>query len=162
MNATTLRSVLPITMHPFFRVFVYSIEGQAFRVTASEVAEPPLLQGKACYWESRCSPGFYRILLERGDWNLMEKPQVQLKLWQWQTRYAEELADSMFPKTVPPYSSALVWSVTGGAVAQRMAGHGVGELHARWKMMKSLLVSGAVALSGEVPGDRTRREEGMG
>ena len=66
----------------------------------------------------------------------------------------------MFPKTVPPFSSALVWSVTGNAVAQRMAGHGVGELHARWKMMKSLLVSGAVALSGEVPGSHKPRGGG--
>ena len=63
-----------------FRVFVYSIEGQAFRVTASDVAEPPLFQGKVCYWETRCLPevpAFYRILLEGDGWGLMGKSHTQ-------------------------------------------------------------------------------------
>ena len=92
-----------ITGEEKFAVYVYSIEGQAFRVTASDVAEPPLYQSKACYWETRCSPGFYRILLGGDGWSLMGKSAEQLKLWR--ERAAEEVADSMLPKTVPPFTS---------------------------------------------------------
>ena len=69
-----------ITGEEKFAVYVYSIEGQAFRVTASDVAEPPLYQSKACYWENRRSPGFYRILLDGDGWSLMGKSTEQLKL----------------------------------------------------------------------------------
>ena len=72
-----------------FAVQVYFVDGQAFRVAASEVAEPPLYQYKACYWESRCSPGFYRILLDKEGWGAMEKDAQQLRLWE--QRAAEEV-----------------------------------------------------------------------
>jgi len=146
-----VRPERPPVVHPF-RVFVYSIEGQAFRVTASDVAEPPLLQGKACYWETRCLPevpAFYRILLEGDGWGLMGKSHTQRLLWK--QRHSEELADSMLPKTVPPYTSSLVWSLTGNSVAARMAALGVGELHARWQAMKAELDAGRVVLQGDVP-----------
>ena len=98
-NVVMIRpSVSPVVVP--FRIDIYSVEGQAFRVTASDVAEPPLLQSKAAYWESRCVPGFYRILLEGGAWSLMEKPEGQLRLWK--SRSAEELSDSFLPKTAPP------------------------------------------------------------
>ena len=98
-NVVIVRPERPPVVHPF-RVFVYSIEGQAFRVTASDVAEPPLLQGKACYWETRCLPevpAFYRILLEGDGWGLMGKSHTQRLLWK--QRHSEELAGSMLPKT---------------------------------------------------------------
>ena len=131
MNVVTVRSEGTLVVHPF-RVHVYSIEGQAFRVTASEVAEPPLCQSKVCYLETRGLPAiapFYRVLLEGDAWSLMGKQPHLLTLWK--HRYAEEVADSMLPKTVPPYSARLVWAMTGNAVAQRMAALGAGELHAR-------------------------------
>ena len=91
-----------------FAVQVYSVDGQAFRVTASDVAEPSLYQSKACYWESRCSPGFYRTLLAKEGWGVMGKDVQQLRLWE--QRAAEEAADSMLPKTVPPFTSKHIWS----------------------------------------------------
>ena len=142
-NVVTIRpSVAPVVVP--FRIDIYSVEGQAFRVTASDVAEPPLLQSKAAYWESRCVPGFYRILLEGDAWSLMEKPAGQLRLWK--QRSAEELSDSLLPKTVPQYSSALAWLVLGNSIASRMAVLGVGELNARWQRAKTLLAAGEVEL----------------
>ena len=132
-----------------------STESQAFRVKAAEVAEPPLCQSKACYLETRGLPSvipFYRVLLEGDAWNLMGKQPSQL-LTLWQRRYAEEVADSMLPKTVPPYSSRLVWAMTGNAVAQWMAALGAGELHARWKRVKELLDSGSNKFVNKLPQD---------
>ena len=138
-----------ITGEEKFAVYVYSIEGQAFRVTASDVAEPPLYQSKACYWETRCSPGFYRILLDGDGWSLMGKSAEQLKLWR--ERAAEEVADSMLPKTVPPFTSTRIWELTGNSIAQAMAALGAGELHARWKRAKELLATGVVTLGTDFP-----------
>ena len=136
-----------------FRVDIFSIDGQAFRVTASDVAEPPLFQSKAAYCETRgvdlgVEP-FYRILLAGDGWSLMEKPLEQARLWK--VRAAEEQADSMLPKTVPPFTSSLMWLLTGNSIATRMAALGVGELHSRWSKCKELLNSGTVVLSGEWP-----------
>ena len=51
-NALTVRpSVEPVVVP--FRIDIYSIYGQAFRMAASSFAEPPLLQSKAAYWEPR-------------------------------------------------------------------------------------------------------------
>ena len=136
-----------------FRIGIFSIDGQAFRVTASDVAEPPLFQSKAAYCETRgvelgVEP-FYRILLAGDGWSLMEKPLEQARLWK--VRAAEEQADSMLPKTVPPFTSSLMWLLTGNSIATRMAALGVGELHSRWSKCKELLSSGTVVLSGERP-----------
>ena len=79
----------------------------------------------------------------------MGKSHTQRLLWK--QRHSEELADSMLPKTVPPCTSSLVWSLTGNSVAARMAALGVGELHARWQVMKADLDAGRVVLQGEVP-----------
>ena len=138
-----------ITSEETFAVNVYSIEGQAFRVTASDVAEPPLYQSKACYWETRCSPGFYRILLAGDGWSLMGKSSEQLQLWR--ERAAEEEADSLLPKTVPPFTSPRIWELTGNSIAQEMAALGAGELHARWKLAKQLIAEGGVTLQGALP-----------
>ena len=136
-----------------FRIDIFSIDGQAFRVTASDVAEPPLFQSKAAYCETRgvdlgVKP-FYRILLAGDGWSLMEKPLEQARLWK--VRAAEEQADSMLPKTVPPFTSSLMWLLTGNSIATRMAALGVGELHVRWSRCKELLSSGMVVLSGDLP-----------
>ena len=128
-NVATVRPLVAPVVVPL-RIDIYSVEGQAFRVTASNVAEPPLLQSKAAYWESRCTPEFYRILLEGGAWSLTEKPGGQLRLWK--SRSAEELSDSLLPKTVPQYSSELAWLMLGNSIAARVAVLGVGELNARW------------------------------
>jgi site-specific DNA-cytosine methylase/integrase len=136
-----------------FAVQVYSVDGQAFRVTASDVAEPPLYQSKACYWESRCSPGFYRTLLAKEGWGAMGKDVQQLRLWE--QRAAEEAADSMLPKTVPPFTSKHIWSLTGNSIAQAMAALGSGELYARWRRAKEVLVSGSAVLETELPTNET-------
>ena len=73
-----------------FRVDIFSIDGQAFRVTASDVAEPPLFQSKAAYCETRgvdlgVEP-FYRIILADDGWSLMEKPLEQARLWKVRAR----------------------------------------------------------------------------
>lgn len=132
-----------------FSVDVYSLDGQAFRVTASSVAEPPLYQSKACYLETRCNPSFFRILLAGDGYSLMEKQSGLLKVWK--TRAAEEASDSLLPKTVPPFTESILWELTGNSIAQRMAALGVGELHTRWRAAKGLLASGAVSLTGQPP-----------
>ena len=58
----------------------------------------------------------------------MEKPLEQARLWE--VRAADEQADSMLSKTVPPFTSSLTLLLTGNFTATRMAGLGVGELHA--------------------------------
>ena len=103
-NVLTVQPLAEPVVVPF-RIDIYSVGGQAFRVTASSVAKQSLLQSKAAYWESRCTPGFYRILLEGDAWSLMEKQEGQLRLWK--SRSAEELSDSLLPRTVPQYSSEL-------------------------------------------------------
>ena len=149
-NVLTVRpSVAPVVVP--FRIDIYSVEGQAFRVTASNVAEPPLLQSKAAYWESRCTPGFYRILLEGDALSLMEKPEGQLRLWK--SGSAEELSGSLLPKTVPQYSAELAWPMLGNSIAARMAVLGVGELNARWQEAKKLLVAGEVELLAKLPSE---------
>ena len=129
-----------------FAVQVYSVDGQAFRVAASDVAEPPLYQ-------SRCSPGFYRILLDKEGWGAMGKDNQQLRLWE--QRAAEEAADSMLPKTVPPFTSKHIWSLTGNSIAQAMAALGSGELYARWRRAKEALASGSVVLEAGLPTNET-------
>ena len=80
----------------------------------------------------------------------MGKSAEQLKLWR--ERAAEEVADSMLPKTVPPFTSTRIWELTGNSIAQAMAALGAGELHARWKRSKELLATGVVTLGTEFPG----------
>ena len=54
---------------------------------------------------------------------------------------------SKYSKTVPPFTSSLMWLLTGNSTATRMAALGVGELHARWSKCKELLSSGTAVLS---------------
>ena len=49
MNKTTRKLDLSKDIVQHYGVDVYSLDGQAFRITASDVAEPPLKQSKACY-----------------------------------------------------------------------------------------------------------------
>ena len=79
----------------------------------------------------------------------MGKSAEQLKLWR--ERAAEEAADSMLPKTVPPFTSTRIWELTGNSIAQAMAALGAGELHARWKSAKELLSTGVVTLGTDLP-----------
>ena len=79
----------------------------------------------------------------------MGKDSRQLRLWE--QRAAEEAADSMLPKTVPPFSSKHIWSLTGNSVTQAMASLGSGELYARWRRAKEVLASGSVVLEGDLP-----------
>ena len=74
----------------------------------------------------------------------MGKDVQQLRLWE--QRAAEEAADSMLPKTVPPFTSKHIWSLTGNSIAQAMAALGSGELYARWRRAKEVLVSGSAVL----------------
>ena len=133
------------------------------------MAEPPLFQPKAAYCETRgvdlgVEP-FYRILLAGDGWSLMEKPLEQARLWK--VRAAEEQADSMLPKTVPPFTSSLMWLLTGNSIATRMAALGVGELHAApsrigttplqaifWLIRPPSYSSGLIATSAIVPSPR--------
>ena len=130
-----------------FRVEVYSIDGQAFRITSSDIAEPPLRQSKACYWDARV--GFYRILLPEEGWLLMGKPARVLE--RWRTRAAEEAADASLPKTVPPYAATHIWSLAGNSIAQAMAALVVEEFVSRYCTMRRLLDDGSVTLEPGLP-----------
>ena len=56
----------------------------------------------------------------------------------------------MLPKTVPSFTSSLMWLLTGNFIATRMSPPGVSELHTRWSKCNELLGSGTVVLSGEL------------
>ena len=76
-----------------FRVSVYSMDGQAFRVTASDVAEPPLKQSKAAYLEDRGGgKAWVRTLLAEEGWLAMGKSKEILD--RWKLLAAEQAADS--------------------------------------------------------------------
>ncbi|MAV11925.1 MAG: hypothetical protein CL861_00440 [Cyanobium sp. MED843] len=126
---------------------VYSIDGQAFRITSSDVAEPPLRQSKAVYWDPRLN--IYRILLPEEGWLLMGKPREVLS--RWRTRYVEEQANVSLPKTVPPYTPKYIWGIAGNSIVQKMAALAVDEYVSRYCRMKALLISGEVELEPGLP-----------
>ena len=128
-----------------FRVAVYSTRGQAFRVTASEVAEPPLRQSKAAYWEDRGDGmGFVRILLAEEGWFAMGKSADVLQ--RWKERATLEAANAQLPRTVPPFTAAAIWSVVGNSIVHQMAKVAVTELSEMVEVMQGLLDDGSVKL----------------
>ena len=131
--------------------------GSTFSLSTAKHFELPLLAWLSlrCFSQRRHTAvdlgvePFYRILLAGDGWSLMEKPLEQARLWK--VHAAEEQADLLLPKTVPPFTSSLMWLLTGNSIATRMVVLGVGEFYARWSKCKELLSSGTVVLSGELP-----------
>ena len=128
-----------------FRIKVYSLDGQAFRVTASDIAEPPLRQSKAAYLEDRGDgQAWVRILLAEEGWFAMGKRADVLK--RWRERAALQAADAQLPRTVPPYTATAIWSIVGNSVATEMAKAAVSEHVHRVSEMRRLRDEGVVVL----------------